>query len=292
MSRLHLAGIIPVANLITDFGISTPEVLLPVAPSFSAIQKSVYECAMAGCNTIWIVANDDLAPVVREVVGDWAYDPVYYRRPSKFSSEQRKEVPIYYVPIHPKDRDRRDSYGWSVLYGIHSAWKVAYTLSRWIVPDKYYISFPLGTFDVEQVRQHRREISSADTNFFFTNGGNTVKNNNPISFTMTGEDFKLCRRSVNKKTTREYLPPSPGQLPTEKRPLNERWSARFFDLPTVFQKLSLTKALTHEIDWFYDITSWDQYRSYMASDNRVEVPYYDIYKPRMYNLAPTKENKK
>ena len=111
MSRLHLAGIIPIANLKTDFDLLIPEVLLPLAAGFSAIQKSVFECAMAGCNTIWIIANDDLAPVIREAVGDWVYDPVYYHSPAKFSSEQRKEIPIYYVPIHPKDRDRRDSYG-------------------------------------------------------------------------------------------------------------------------------------------------------------------------------------
>ena len=77
MSRLHLAGIIPLANLKTNFQVAIPEVLLPIGHGFSAIQKSVFECAMAGCNTIWIVANDDLAPVIREIVGDWVYDPVY-----------------------------------------------------------------------------------------------------------------------------------------------------------------------------------------------------------------------
>lgn len=292
MSRLHLAGIIPVANLITDFGISTPEVLLPVAPSFSAIQKSVYECAMAGCNTIWIVANDDLAPIVREVVGDWTCDPVYYRRPSKFSSEQRKEVPIYYVPIHPKDRERRDSYGWSVLYGIHSAWKVAYTLSRWIVPDKYYISFPLAAFDIGEVRQHRRTIGSADTNFFFSSGGNTVKNNNPISFTMTGEDFKLCRRAVNKKTTREYLPPSEGrQYPDQKLPREERWSARYFNLADVFGEVNEENATTVELPWFYDISSWSGYRNFLTSDNIINVPEEGLTKPHIHVKLPyTKED--
>ncbi len=67
---MHLAGIIPVANLKTDFDIDTPEILLPVNVGFTAIQKSVFECAMAGCETIWIVANDDLAPIVRKVVGE------------------------------------------------------------------------------------------------------------------------------------------------------------------------------------------------------------------------------
>ena len=71
MKRIHLAGIIPVANLKTDFDIDTPEILLPVEPGFTAIQKSVFECAMAGCRTIWIVANEDLAPIVRQRVGEW-----------------------------------------------------------------------------------------------------------------------------------------------------------------------------------------------------------------------------
>ena len=97
--KIHLAGIIPVANLKTSFDLKTPEVILPVEQGFTAVQKSVFECAMAGCNTIWIVANDDLAPVVRKIVGEWTYDPVYYQKPSAFSSEQRKEIPIYYIPI-------------------------------------------------------------------------------------------------------------------------------------------------------------------------------------------------
>ena len=290
---MHLAGIIPVAQLVTDHESITPDVLTLLEPRFTAIQKAVMACAMAGCKTIWIVANNDLAPIVKQAVGEWVHDPVYYKREfTKFYSNVRKEVPIYYVPIHPKDLDRRDSYGWSVLHGIYSSWFVSYKISRWILPEKYFIAFPMSVYDYRILRELRPQIQDANKNFTLTYDNKTVLDGLPISFTMKGEDYLECRRNINKTTTREYLPPSLGQLPTEKRPLNERWSARFFDLPTVFQKLNLTKALTHEIDWFYDITSWDQYRSYMASDNRVEVPYYDIYKPRMYNLAPTKENKK
>ena len=86
MSRIHLAGIIPVANIKSDFNLMTPEVLLPINAGLTAIQKSVFECAMAGCNTIWIVANDDLAPIIRKIVGEWVYDPVYYSKMIGFSS--------------------------------------------------------------------------------------------------------------------------------------------------------------------------------------------------------------
>lgn len=284
--RLHLAGIVPVANIKTDHENPVPEILVPVDNGFSAIQKSVYECAMAGCSTIWIVANDDLIPLVRKTIGEWIYDPVYYARKfSKFYKEQRKEVPIYYVPIHPKDRDRRDSYGWSIIHGIHSAWRTSYKISQWTVPQKYYISFPMGLFDVEQVREHRKYIKDKEKNFFFTHKNKTVKDDLPLSFTMTGEDFKLCRRHINKKTSREYLPPLPGQqYPTQKIPLSQRWSARRFPLSEIFQPLATEqeRATKVEVDWFYDGSTWGQYVDYLASDNIIEKPYKELVRPHKH----------
>lgn len=293
MSRTHLAGIIPIANLKTDFDISTPEVLLPINAGFTAIQKSVFECALAGCRTIWIVANDDLAPIIRNIVGEWVYDPVYYSRPSKFNSEQRKEIPIYYVPIHPKDRDRRDSYGWSVLYGVYSAWRVANNISKWISPEKYYISFPLGAYDIYQIRQYRRLISDSENNFFLMFNGAGVKENKPIAFTMTGEDFKKCRRSVNKKTTKEFLPPGTGQqYPSEKLPLEKRWSARYFDFKDVFGEIGEEKATKVDLDWYYDISSWRGYRNFLASNFSIETPPEALTKPHKHAKLPYEEGEK
>lgn len=285
--KIHLAGIIPVANLKTDMGIQTPEILLPVNTSFTAIQKSVFECAMAGCNTIWIVANDDLAPIVRKIVGEWVYDPVYFNKPVAFSSEQRKEIPIYYIPIHPKDRDRRDSYGWSILYGAYSAWKVAFKLSKWITPDKYYVSFPMSTYDVHSIREYRPLIKHKENNFFLSYDGDTVKNNKPIAFTFTGEDFKKCRRSVNKQTTREYLPPSGDQqYPTQKIPLSERWSARQFTLQTIFKEVNEKSATKIDLDWYYDISSWSGYRDFLASDFSVDKPPEALTKAHKHAKLP------
>ena len=286
-AKTHLAGIVPVANLKTDFNIRTPEVLLPINSGWTAIQKSVFECAMAGCNTIWIVANDDLAPSVREVVGEWIYDPVYYSRPAKFNSEQRKEIPIYYVPIHPKDRDRRDSHGWAILHGAYTAWKTAYKLSKWITPDKYYVSFPMAAYDVYEIRSHRPSIKHPTNNFFLSYDGETVKNNKPLAFTFTGEDFKQCRRSVNKQTTREYLPPlEDHQYPTQKIPLSQRWSARHFTLPMIFEKVNEAKANKIDIEWHYDLSSWEGYCDFLGSDFFIETPHSDLTKARKHVKIP------
>jgi len=293
MSRLHLAGIIPIANLETDFGLSIPEVLLPVGQNFSAIQKSVFECAMAGCNTIWIVANDDLAPVVRETIGDWIYDPVYYHSLAKFSSEQRKEIPIYYIPIHPKDRDRRDSYGWSILYGAYSAWRVAHKISQWLTPDKYYVSFPMGAYAVDDLRSHRQAIGHRSRNFFLTFEGKSVKDNLPLSFTMFGEDFKACRRSVNKKTTRAYLSPQDGeQYPSQKLPLDKRWSARHFELEDIFGDVNETDGTKWDLGWYYDLSRWSGYRNFLASDNVIETPEEGLTKPHIHVRLPYTEGEK
>ncbi len=289
--RTHVAGIIPVANLHTDHQNVLPAVLSPIDNGYSAIQKSVYECALAGSRTIWIVANDDLIPAVRSVVGEWVYDPVYYKRDfSKFYSEQRKEVPIYYVPIHPKDRDRRDSYGWSVIHGIHSAWRTSYKLSRWIAPEKYYVSFPLGLFNFENIREYRKSIAHKEKNIFFSFRNETVKNNLLLSFTMTGEDFKICRRHINQETTREYLPPSPGQrYPVQKLPLEDRWSARQFSLSQIFHPLTVNDPLSQniEVDWYYDASSWEQYVYFLQSPHALQRPYEGLNKSRTHNKICT-----
>ena len=286
---LHLSGIIPIANYETDLNVSFPELLMPVADGFNLIQKSVHECAMAGCNTIWVVANDDMAPIIRKTIGDWVYDPVYYKRDmeSKFYSQLRKEVPIYYVGIKPKDQDKRDSYGWSILEGIHAAYMTSLKISKWLTPEKYYISFPFGVFDIYFIRKHRKLIRDKTKNLFFKYNGQSVADNQYLPFTMTGEDFKLCRRAINKKTTRGYLPPLPDQqYPSQKLPLQERWSARHFTLSDIYEPLLTMPHKSIDLQWHYNICNWQNYIEYLSSDNLIDKPLDDLTRPRQHVTIP------
>ena len=287
-NHVHTAGIIPVANLDCDFGYPFPDILVPIEKSFTAIQKSVFECAMAGCNTIWIVANDDLAPIVRKTVGDWVYDPVYYERTfTKFYSDHRREVPIYYVPIHPKDRDRRDSYGWSILHGVNTAYVTSYKISKWIVPSNFYVSFPMSVFDVHSIRESRKLISTNKNNFFIRHNNKTAIDGEYLSFTLKGEDFKQCRNLVNKATTREFLPPLEGQqYPSQKLPLEERWSARGFSLEKILSPISMKNATFHDVEWSYNISTWEGYRTYLSSDNFLEIPKKELTQPHKHVNIP------
>jgi hypothetical protein len=287
--RTHLSGIIPLANYESGLDINFPAPLIPIENGFTAVQKSVFECAMAGCDTIWIVANDDLSPSIRAIVGDWVYDPVYFKRDmaTKYYSELRKEVPIYYVAINPKDRNRRDSYGWSVLHGIHTAYMTSYKISKWIVPEKYFISFPFGVYDPHILREYRKTIRDKNNNFFLKHSNNYIKDNVPLACTMTGEDFKLCRRAINKKTTREYLPPSPGQqYPTQKLPLHERWTARAFNFKEIFDSIDEKGASYVDLPWYYDVSDWDGYVEYMRSENKIKKPIEALTKPHQHVKIP------
>ena len=289
----HLAGIIPLANFEENFNLPYDSFMLPIQNDFTLIQKSVFECAMAGCSTIWIVANDDLAPMVKRHIGEWVYDPVYFWDDyiNNHIVQRRTHIPIYYVPILPKDRDKRDSYGWSALFGMHSAWYVSYRISKWVVPKKYFVSFPHNAYDYWSLREHRKQLFNINRNFFFTHEGKTIKDNLPIPFTMRGEDFIQCRREVNKLTTRGHYPLGPDETwrDLKKMPKEERWSAQHFDLATIFDKVTEEDCFREELDWFYDLREWDGYRAYLASDNVVGSPNWRLTKPHQLNRLCVEE---
>jgi len=166
---------------------------------------------------------------------------------------------------------------------VNSAWWVGNKISKWLVPEKYFVSFPMSAHDIYSLREHRKEIANPKANFFLTYDNQTVKDDLPLSFTMTGEDFIQCRRKVNKLTTREFLPPSEGEkYPSQKLPLVQRWSARRFDFAQVFEEVDDKRATRQEIDWFYDMSRWEKYREYLGSSQQIEKPYKGLTGPHKH----------
>ena len=262
-NSFNLTGIVPVAGLPLDFQMDWHDCLTPIAPNYTMVEHAVYECAWAGCETIWVVCHYDMEPLIRYRMGDYIQDPVYANRSlEKYPSEHQRRIPIYYVPIHPKDRDRRDCLGWSVIYGALVSLKVHSKISRWTVPDKYYVSFPYGIFDPKELRPLRSKISSSQN--FFVGKISDLKNlNHHTSFTFGKEEFVRFRREIRKGTGQ--FKNSEG-IPTEKLPIEERYSARWFGLKDVFIDLDNNKDNSIEIEKFYDLSSWENYRNYLSSD--------------------------
>lgn len=272
----HLAGIVPVAGQKLDFNQVLPDCLLPIAPDYTLIEAAVVECAYAGCDTIWVICNDDASPLIREKLGDFVEDPVYsYRRHDWNPSEKKKFIPIYYVPVHPKDRDKRDCLSWSVIYGSLVCFKIASDLSTWVVPNKYYVSFPYGYFPAWQLREHRGLISS-DKNFYISHNGETIKDNLYTSFTFGKDDFLNFRRVI--RTGSGIHVPGKGYVDykdRERLPVEDRWSARFFEVEKVFEPFDLDDANGIEIENYHSIGSWEEYMAFFkAMEKPIKRPNF------------------
>jgi len=275
----HLAGIIPVAGYDSNFGFEWHDCLMPIAPNYTAIERAVMECATAGCETIWIVCNNDMQPLVRHRMGEMVQDPVWYGRTlSAYPEHHRKQIPIYYVPIHPKDRDRIDCYAWSILFGALTAYWLSKQMSKWVTPDKYYVSFPFGIYPPEIVREHRKLISS-EKNFILSYNGKTIKDGEFIGFSFGSQDFKNCRKVIRQEGTKEWKN-SGTEMPSERIPLEKRWSARHFLLDKVFKPVILEDASMINLPWFYPIDNWQNYKTFLRSDESetIKRPYEGLIK--------------
>jgi hypothetical protein len=262
----HLAGIVPVAGQKLDFECPWHDSLMPIAPNYLAVERAVLECAWAGCETIWIVCNDDIQPLIRYRLGDYVFDPVSLRRQYGIKpTDEKRPITIYYVPVHPNDREKRDCLSWSVLYGAKTSFDISKQISTWIAPDRYYVAFPYGVYDPEVLRQRRMEISTR-RGFFLSYNDTTVRDGKYLGFTFDAEDYskfmKVIRSATGEKVPGQDIS---GGYPKEKLPLHKRWSARYFSLDKVFQSAKVEKANIQDVSWYYDIDSWERYSKYMAS---------------------------
>ena len=114
--RFNLAGIIPTAGQSLDFNFPWHDSLIPVGHNYLAVEKAVFDCAMAGCDTIWIVCPKDMQPLIRYRLGDYVVDPWRFYHELHFSGKPKtREISIYYVAALPKDADRRDCLAWSII---------------------------------------------------------------------------------------------------------------------------------------------------------------------------------
>jgi hypothetical protein len=283
---MHLAGIIPVAGQPLDFQMPWHDCLMPISKNYLAVERSVVECAMAGCNTIWIVCNDDMQPLIRHRLGDYVQDPVWLYRSFEYDpSEHQKPISIYYVPIHPKDRKKRDCLSWSVLHGATTARKITSALSSWLQPEKFYVSFPYGVYDPSEMRQSRKQISSKSA-FFISYNDKTVTDGEYLGFTFNNNDLNDLLAQVREKSTGLYADPAR----TQKLSMEERFSYRFFTIEDVFCSLDPGKSKTYEVSSYYKIDNWQSYCDYMASDSKPERPPKSILNYKEWNGVGIDEN--
>jgi len=283
MSAFHLAGIVPVAGQKLDFNFPWHDALQPIGKDYLAVERAVVECAYAGCETIWVVCNDDMQPLIRYRLGEYVQDPIFLNRRHHFGATQvHKQIPIYYVPIHVKDLGKRDCLAWSVLYGALTSYHISKKISKWVVPSKYYAAFPYGIYEPASVREHRKEISS-HKRFYVTYRGKTVRDNEYLGFTFDEEDYKEYVRVIRREGTGLRRPGQTIGNSMENLPIQERWSGRHFPLDKVFGGAILDGAKVVEVPWYQKVDSWEGLRYYLSGDKQVERPTKDLFSYKEWN---------
>ena len=100
-----------------------------------------------------------------------------------------------------------------------------------------------------------------------------------MGFTFDAEVFKEARRIIRKEGTGEFL-----DYDSSKRiPVEERWSARFFELDKVFDCVKMGD-VSLELPCYYNVGTWEGLRKYLGSDYSLDRPGGDVLGYHEWNL--------
>jgi len=264
--RFNLAGVIPVAGQPLDFNFPWHDSLMPIGHNYLAVEKAVFDCAMAGCDTIWLVCPKDMQPLIRYRLGDYVLDPYKFYNGIQFTGYPKtKEIPIYYVPVSPKDVDRRDCLSWSIISGANQAYWVSRKLSRWTCPDKYFVAFPYGMYTPYYMGDHRSKIRSARA-FRMEYNNESYRDGLYLPFTFDAEDFKKSRRKFRKNETTSR--DSTGAA----IPMAQAYTGRYFTHDFVFDEVSVEDEHIVDIPWYYDVSNWEGLKKWFGSEKKLDKP--------------------
>lgn len=266
----NVAGIIPLSGWHNSYDFPWPDYLQPIRQGMLAIERSVYECAYAGCDSIWVVCNDDIAPIVKKRLGDYVLSPRFFEEKDfvKNKDYHEKWIPIFYTPVSQKDRDRRDSLGWSALHGALMAFQMSDKMSQWVLPTKYFVSFPFGLYHPGIVREHRDAIRGPKS-FFFSHQDKTVRDGLYLGFTFFPSDWPKFKHHVKRQCTGG----------SRDIPIQERWSSRHFTLDKIFDVDVVSIGKKVEITEYYTMNTWESLQEYYASDMKIPRPTKKFMKP-------------
>ena len=266
--KKHLAGIIPVSGLKSDFNMPWHESLMPIAPNYLAVERAILECAYAGCNTIWIVCNDDITPLIRYQVGEMIQDPVYnYRHFEHNKKEFKRPIRIYYVPIKIRDINKRDNLAWSAIHGAKIANKILRKISLHTAPDKFWISWPYGYYTPSIVRGIRKEILNNQVMLVYND--KAVKDNLYLGLTLDMPQIEQLIVESKIRSNGLWVDPETRR---ERYPLEERFSYRNFNLKEVFETLDCSNYDRASIDNYYNLDNWSSYCDFLSCNSFVKRP--------------------
>lgn len=239
--EFNLAGIIPIAGYENEYNTIWPDYLNPLAPGYFPFHKSVMECAFAGCDHIWIICNHDYMPMIRKYIGNSVIDPSTYER--FYFNRRRKKVyklkviPIMYMAVDPKYLNNC-TLPFSALYGAYMVKRTCNKMSKWLKPDRYFVSFMTQQYNIKELYDLRKNIRSHDP-FFVSHKGKTILDGASSAFTFDNKDLHDILKWSKIKN-----------------------NSSFFD---VFSKINKENSYIWEPNFCFDTKTWEGFREFLGS---------------------------
>ncbi len=226
-----------------------------VTKSLTAIESSVLECAIAGCSSVWVCCDETMQPLIKNRLGDYVRDPVNLNKSNytNFPEDNRIMVPIYYYQVHPKDKAKRIGLAWDFINTVLAIYHFSNKLSRWLVPEKYYISFCYGLYGLETIRSSRQLFLGSD-NYILTNSGEDLFDGLYLGACLKSDYIRETVISLKKGNL--YFN-SPGM--------------RFTDLPRPPDHKKI------EVSEYFSCNSWDSYVEYIKNKSFLNDYSRDIF---------------
>lgn len=228
-------------HLFTDF-LYHP-CLQKIEKGLLAIERSVLECATAGCSSIWVCSSDSMQPIVRSHLGDYVRDPLVLRKSgfTNYPEDNRINIPIYFYSPHPKDRSRRPGPAWDMLNCCLAIYHFSFSFSKWLSPNKYYISSCYGLYNIDGLSRYRKQFMQNE-NTIITYNGKSMFSGDYLGACLTGDFIKDTIISLKRS------------------PVLERSNVlelKNLQLPSKYKNL--------EIGEYFSCDSWENYVQYIKS---------------------------
>jgi len=269
----YVAGIIPLVGVKTDFAMEWPDSLMPVAAGLTALEQAVIEAVYAGCSTIWVVCNQDIMPLVRFRLGEWAEEPWGYISSAKTARPftDGNLIPIFYTSLQPRDLYARLSYPWAILHGAALAIHTGRKISKWSVPDRFYVSSPFGIIPEKELKPLRRAIGDFRKDFYLTYDGKTALDGEYLSFTFNAKQYVEFKNKFNLMCHNRYkhfdLYRKENNVYYDKE---ESYSGRRLTIEEIFGWHKI-EGVKFEPSWYYRIDNWEGYCHYLGSEHRRQL---------------------
>ena len=158
--------------------------------------------------------------------------------------------------------------GWSILHG-SLTFIISKKMSKWVKPNKYYVSFPYGIYNVNIVKAHRATIRGTEP-FYLSHGGKTVRDNVYLGFAFSPESWPKYKWHIKNQCT--------GGDRT--LPIQERWSSRHFTLDKIFNLDIIDIKNEVNVEEYYSLSNWD-FQIILQIRHQDTSPWKALLKPHI-----------